>query len=121
MSGKPYGSEYTTLYQSGNIKFVRYNDSSAAKTPMETMTKGRIYVTVTTDNRLKAITRYDKENKRYKQIDLIGQEHLIGGEKVIPHSHLGYWHYEYGTKTPSDRDQKLIDKVRKIWNNRYSR
>lgn len=38
-NGKPYGSEYTTLYQFGNIKFVRYNETKSAKTPMETMTK----------------------------------------------------------------------------------
>ena len=26
VKGKAYGTEYTTLYESGNIKFVRYND-----------------------------------------------------------------------------------------------
>ena len=26
--GKPYGTEYETLYQSGNIKYVRYNNGS---------------------------------------------------------------------------------------------
>lgn len=26
VSGKPYGSEYHTVYQSGNIKFVAVND-----------------------------------------------------------------------------------------------
>ena len=35
--GKKYGSEYTTLYESGNIKFVRYNDAKSAKTPQETI------------------------------------------------------------------------------------
>ena len=44
-SGKKYGTEYTTLYQSGNIKFVRYKNGSATA-PVETMTKGRVYVTV---------------------------------------------------------------------------
>lgn len=116
-----YGSEYRTLYQKGNIKFVQYNGSTAAKTPMETMAKGRIYVTVTTSGILKSITKYDKKNKRYKQIDLTGQAHLIDGEKIIPHSHLGYIHDEHGTRVPSDKDKKLIDKVRRIWNNRHSR
>ena len=27
--GKPYGSEYTTLYQSGNIKFIQSNSGNA--------------------------------------------------------------------------------------------
>ena len=46
VKGKPYGTEYTTLYKSGNIKFVRYNDASSAKTPMETMTRGWSYVKI---------------------------------------------------------------------------
>ena len=68
--GKRYGTEYTTLYKAVNIKFVRYNDASSAKTPMETMTRGRVYVTVNGENNLVAITYHDNENKRSKQIDL---------------------------------------------------
>lgn len=49
VKGKAYGTEYATLYQSGNIKFVRYNDG-AATAPMETKTKGRVYVTVNEKN-----------------------------------------------------------------------
>ena len=45
-SGNHYGSEYNTVYQSGNIKFVKQVNASNAKSPMETMTKGRIYVTL---------------------------------------------------------------------------
>lgn len=80
--GKVYGTEYSTLYQSGNIKFVRYNDSASAKTPMETMTKGRVYVTINEQNNLKSITYYDKHNKRFKQIDVSGSAHIINGEKT---------------------------------------
>ena len=47
--GKRYGTEYTTILQSGNIKFVRTNSGSATP-PLETMTKGRIYVTLNYDN-----------------------------------------------------------------------
>ncbi len=85
------------------------------------MTKGRIYVTVTADGKLKAVTRYDKNNKRYKQIDLIETEHIVSGEKSLPHSHLGYWHDEHGTKALSKRDQRLIDKVTEIWDTKNSR
>lgn len=42
-SGKPYGSEYYTVYQSGNIKFVKQTNAKNAKAPMETMTRGRVY------------------------------------------------------------------------------
>ncbi|MCD7916868.1 MAG: hypothetical protein LUF84_00120 [Clostridiales bacterium] len=119
--GKPYGSEYTTVLKSGNIKFVRYNDSTSAKTPMETMTKGRIYVTVNEQNELKAITFYDKNNKRYKQIDLSGPAHMIDGKPVLPHTHFGDDHDEHGTAKPSEQEQKIIDKVNKIWYNRHNK
>ena len=43
--GKPYGTEYRTVYQEGNIKFIESNDKNT-KIPMETMTKGRVYVVI---------------------------------------------------------------------------
>lgn len=96
--GKPYGTEYTTLHQSGNIKFVQYNDSTSAKTPMETMSKNRIYATVNSKNELRSVTYYDENNKRYKQIDIAGRPHKINGKETIPHTHYGYIHDENGTK-----------------------
>lgn len=84
--GGRYGTEFSTVYKSGNIKFVRYNDSTAAKSPMETMTKGRVYVTVNSRNELKSITYFDKNNKRYKQVDISGKPHLINGKYIIPHT-----------------------------------
>ena len=43
-SGNPYGSEYYTVLQHGNIKFVKsYDEKHNNKATMETMTKGRIY------------------------------------------------------------------------------
>ena len=116
-SGKPYGSEYKTLYQSGNIKFVQANEGSA-KPPMETMTHGRVYATVNDQGNVKAITYYDKHNKRYKQIDVIGQKHSVDGKKIIPHTHKGYVHDEHGTKAPSAKQQKMIDRVLKTWQNK---
>lgn len=120
VSGKPYGSEYTTLYQSGNIKFVKSNENSA-KTPMETMTHGRIYATINDQGDVKSITYYDKHNKRYKQIDVKGKKHMVDGKKIIPHTHKGYWHDEHGTKAPSAKQQKMIDRVLKTWQNRSSK
>ncbi len=84
VSGKKYGTEYRTVLQSGNIKFVKYNDAKTAKTPMETMTRGRIYVTVTAQDKLKAITFYDKSGKRSSQIDLGGHTHTVDGKRSIP-------------------------------------
>lgn len=114
--GKAYGTEYTTLLQSRNIKFVRYNNG-AATAPMETMTKGRIYATVDYKDEVKHISFYDNENKRYKQIDL-DHYHKVDGNKEKPHTHYGYIHDENGTKKSDINDHTIIDIVKKIWQNR---
>lgn len=119
--GKKYGTEYETLYESGNIKFIQYKDSKAATPPMETMTKGRMYVTVNKNGTLKYITYYDKANKRYKQIDLSGQPHMVDGKPTIPHTHKGYEHNEKGTYILSGKEEKIVDRVKKTWNYYYNR
>ena len=116
-NGKRYGTEYSTLLKSGNIKFVKYNDSNSAKTPIETMTKGRIYVTVNAKSELKAITYYDNNGKRIKQIDISGEPHKIKGKLSLPHTHKGYFHSENGTFELSPKELKMVDRVKKIWYN----
>lgn len=105
--GKKYGSEYTTLYESENIKFIRYNDSTAAKTPQETMTRGRVYATVNDKNKVVAISYYDNENKRRMQIDL-EKEH----KGMLPHTHHGYEHNERdsskGAAKPTTEEKRCI-------------
>lgn len=114
-SGKPYGTEYKTLLSVGNVKFVRRNDGSATA-PLETMTRGRIYVTVNNQNVVKAVTYYDKNNKRFKQIDVSGVKHMIGGKPELPHTHHGYLHEEYGgTKLLSPKEKKMVERVLKTW------
>lgn len=114
--GKKYGSEYTTLHESGNIKFVQYNDANSAKTPQETMTRGRVYVTVNGEDKLTSITYYDNANKRRKQIDL---EKAHRGMK--PHTHHGYNHNENdsqkGAAKLTAEERKMVERVRKIWYN----
>ena len=116
-NGKRYGTEYRTILQSGNIKFVKYNDSAMATAPMETMTKGRVYVTINNRDELKSITYYDKNNKRHKQIDIEGRPHNVDGKKILPHTHKGYIHDEHGTVAPSSKELKMIDRVKKTWYN----
>lgn len=111
--GKKYGTEFSSLLKSGNIKFVRYNDSTSAKTPQETMTKGRVYVTVNSQNELKSITYYDHENKRFKQVDMDHDHNSIKGI----HTHWGYNHSENGTTRPSTEERTMVDTVRKLWYN----
>lgn len=115
-SGKPYGSEYTTLLQSGNIKFVAVNEG-APTAPLETMTRGRVYVTVNEkENTLKSISFYDRQNKRFRQIDM-DHYHKIDGKPVKPHVQAGYLHNGEASK-PTDKDSRLIDKVLKLWYNK---
>ena len=111
VKGKAYGTEYTTLYESGNIKFVRYNDGSATA-PMETMTPGRVYATVDKFNDIKYITFHDAEGERVKQIDVKGKKH----NGALPHTHNGYEHDEYGTYPGlSGKDEKLVNNVLQQW------
>lgn len=117
--GKRYGTEYTTVLQSGNIKFVKKNEGSASA-PMETRSKGRIYVTIGSKNELKSISFYDSENERYQQIDL-SHTHYINGEKRNPHVHLGYEHNEFGDRGINTKEKELIEKVKKIWYNRRNK
>lgn len=116
-SGKPYGSEYRSVMQIGNIKYVISNEG-ANSAPMETMTKGRVYVTVDKNtNELKYISYYDKHNRRYKQIDL-QHGHKVDDIKEQPHVHKGYLHNEKGDYRLSNTEKKMVERVRKIWYNR---
>ena len=103
-----------------NIDFVKYNDASSAKTPMETMTKGRVYVTVNDDDELVAITYYDNTGKRTKQIDL---NHMHN--KMQPHTHHGYFHNENDGKKGATRltkeEKKMVESVEKVWHAYLSR
>ena len=110
--GSPYGSEFKTVIKNSNIKFVKAVDG-AQKTPMETMTRGRVYVTLNKNDNIKAITYYDTENKRINQIDL-DRPH----DKFSPHTHHGYIHNEndsakgYANLTPFEK---------KIWYNKHNK
>ena len=115
-AGKPYGSEYHTVLQTGNIKFVqRIGDSASA--PLETRTKGRVYATVNAADEVKYISYYDTENKRTKTIDL-DKPH----KGISPHVHHGYKHNENdgpkGATGLSTKERKMVDNVLKTWYNR---
>lgn len=120
VKGKPYRSEFRTLLQADNVKFVKQNAALNAKDPLETMTKGRIYVTLNKNDNIKAITYYDAANKRTKQIDL-DRPH----DKVSPHTHHGYIHNENdgvkGYANLTTEEKKMVERVKKIWYNRRSK
>ena len=114
--GRKYGTEYTTILQSGNIKFVKSTESGSTKTPMETMTRGRVYVTVNNKDELIAVTYYNTQGKRAKQIDL---QKAHKGTK--PHTHHGYEHNENdsvkGASKLTTEERKMVDRINKIWYN----
>lgn len=122
--GKKYGSEYTSLVTYGNIKFVVPNEGNS-RTPKETMTNNRVYVTLdkSTGNP-KYISYYDKENKKKKQIDLQHKHH-----DMKPHTHHGYEHNENdndkGASKPTAKEKALIKLVEDVWkekkNNAWSK
>lgn len=112
--GMPYGSEFHTVHQAGNIKFLVSN-SGSAKTPMETMTNGRVYATVNDQGAVKAITYYDKHNKRFKQIDIQGPRHTVNGKPELPHTHIGYVHEEKGTRILTTKEKKMVERVLSAW------
>ena len=110
--GNEYGSQYHTVLESKNIKFVSKNKRTS-ETLMETMTKGRIYVEVGGEDLLRIIS-FDKTNKR---------NHVIERDKHSDewHVHNGYFHTEYGKdqhEPLNDADKKLLEKVRKLWYNK---
>ncbi|WP_304958312.1 hypothetical protein [Dubosiella newyorkensis] len=51
---------------------------------METMIPGRIYATIGKTGAIKAIAEYDTHGMRVKQIDLIGKDHSIEGDRILP-------------------------------------
>lgn len=118
-NGKPYGSEYRTLLKTGNIKFVQRTDNSA-NAPLETMTRGRVYVTVNVDGDPKFISYYDRDNKRNKTIDL-DKPH----RGISPHVHHGYNHSENdgpkGATDLSPKERKMVANVLNIWYNKHSK
>lgn len=117
--GKLYGTEYTALYQSGNMKFIIPKEG-ANSAPLETMTKRRIYVNINQETmQPKSISFYDKNNKRFKQIDL-DHYHKIDGKPEKPHTQYGYYHDGKAYKLNAE-EQKTVDKALKAWYNRNSK
>jgi hypothetical protein len=120
LKGKVYGSEYHSVYQSGNIKFIVSN-SKTIPIPMETMTKGRVYVTIDKQtDKLKSISYYDNEGKRTKQIDL---DHYHSSK--MPHTHHGYFHNENDSKKGfsnlTKEEKKMVERVNKLWLNKVKK
>lgn len=111
--GRVYGTEYKSLHTAGNVKFVVYKLGNPTA-PMETMTKGRVYVTLDSEGKPKFISYYDNSNKRIKQIDL-DKPH----KGVSPHTHHGYEHNENDTAKGfthlTDKERAMVERIQNTW------
>ena len=110
-SGKIYGSQYKTLLEYENIKFVT-NVEKNYESLMETMTKGRTYVQIGGKDILR-IVQMDENNQRNRVIEF---------DKTNKqwHVHQGYLHAENSENQHdplSISDVRLLEKVKKIWHN----
>ncbi len=117
--GNAYGSQYSTLYQSGNIKYVT-KSTRDSEPLMETMTEGRVYAVVGGDEVISVIY-FDKNNRRAKEIDLTPPAH----NGLLPHTHRGYFHQEYDKAETrlelTPKEEKMVERVLKTWDNRTTR
>lgn len=110
--GNKYGSQYHTILEVDNIKFVEKNKRDSEPL-METMTDGRVYVQVGGEELLRIIF-FDENNKRNKVIEYDKRHDEW-------HAHLGYFHNENDTAEHSplsEQDKEILEKVRTLWDNR---
>jgi hypothetical protein len=114
--GNPYGSQYSTVAKSGNIKIIKPKVKSP-ETLVETMTKGRIYGVLNSKGNLGHIVYFDNENKRTKRIDI---DHTHKGLK--PHTQHGYLESTEKSKIGASRltveEKKMVERVTRIWENK---
>lgn len=112
-----YGTEYKTVLQDGNVKFVQMrNPNDSVRVPEETRTKGRIYVTVGKRGELKCITRYDEDGRKCIQIDLT-HAHTSGGVRIQPHSHDTYNHAE--GRPLNKAEERLLKHILNVWRDHH--
>jgi hypothetical protein len=111
--GYKYGTEFKTLMSVDNIKFVQFQNSTAATIPKETMSAGRnrVYVLVNKSGTLKSITFYDKSGLLKRQIDFGHGGH----QGFSPHVHRGYEHSP-NAYSLTKSDKAYVEKARRLWN-----
>nr|DAT58419.1 MAG TPA: hypothetical protein [Caudoviricetes sp.] len=109
--GRSYGSQYHTLYEYENIKFVS-NTGKNYEPLMETQTAGRVYVQVGGKDIVRIVFMGDdaKRNKVIEQDKRSKEWHV----------HHGYFHTENSEKDHEPltvQDRQYLEKVKRIWHN----
>lgn len=111
--GHKYGTDYKTILKDGNVMFIEKNREDAEEL-LETMTRGRIYVTLNSKGNPSNIYYFNNELKRNRRID-ITQYH----KKMKPHNH----HFEEqivqngkkGASKLTTKETKMVERIEKIW------
>lgn len=118
---KIYGSEYHTVLEIGNIKFIKRN-SGASSAPLETQINperkpnGRIYVNVSNDDKIRYISFYDQNGKKEKQWDVNDHEHRRGNINYgRNHVHYGYEHNEKGDGVLTPEERRKAAEIFSLW------
>lgn len=114
--GHVYGTDYKTIFQSGNIKFVE-KTSNNSEPLLETMTRGRVYVLLNSKGNPGYIYYYDNNEKKNKEINITHNHKNIG-----VHVHHGYYHDEYEiAKAKATRlnlkEKAMVERVLNLWYN----
>ena len=134
-----YGDEYASVHTAGNMKFVYNKQADVNVTaPTETMTEGRVYVTlgrsidkdtgIVTLGKPKYITFFDGERKRNLQFDVDGHFHGSKSQKKArrkqkikenslrnSHSHRGHNHDSKSATLLTPEERSIAAKVLREW------
>ena len=127
-----YGDEYGSVHTAGNIKFVYNKQNVSVTAPTETMTEGRVYVTLARDidkktgvitlNEPKYITFFEGGKQRTLQFDVDGHWH--GSTEVLSnkvgrrqksHRHIGYNHDKKSARLLNPEERKIVANVMWEW------
>ena len=120
---KKYGSEYHSVWEHGNIKFIKPN-FGRENTPMETMPdkirkpNGRVYVIIDKKGKPHSISFYDdKTGKRTRTLDFSGHTHKNDDGTVLgrTHVHHGYEHAEHGTTDMTQAERRYTAQILRLW------
>lgn len=100
--GNAYGDEYASVIAPlGSMKFIARKDKRPLKAPDESMTPGRIYVTVRkSDGMIHSLAFIGKDGRKYKQIDT--------------RDHKGMGSHVHEDRSATDYPRKLSRKERRL-------
>lgn len=122
-----YGEEYYSIGKfmtsRGEVKVVKSLLSSNTKLPLETKTKGRIYVTTNKDGNIKSVGFYGDDGIKRESWDVgysNGDHRHAKGittrkNGTSRHKHIGKTHADGGTIPLTKQDKKFVRELNSKW------